>query len=119
MMKHIFFLLFFCPVITHAKVIKWSLQITDPNHEIRYYDLDDKKFRPFLKKTSWRCSTEATQKMDQFAFKILRCNYSIKKTGEFTTTLSCGKGRPYGEALVDVYDEKKGLLFKIKLMCRL
>ncbi len=118
-MKHLFFLLLLTSLITNAETIKWSFQITDPNHEIFHYDLDDKQFRPFLKKTSWRCSIGVTQKKNQFAFKILRCNYSIKKTGKFTTTLSCGRERPFQEALIDLYDEKKDILFKIKLLCRL
>ena len=102
-----------------ANNIKWSLQITDPWHDITHHDLTDKAFKPFLKKTSWRCLTGPTQKRDQFAFKELRCNYSIKKAGAFTTTLSCGINGPYGETLIDLYDEKKDLLFKVKLMCRL
>jgi hypothetical protein len=96
----------------------WSLQVTDPSFELKNYDLDDKAFKPFMKKTSWRCYVSETQKRAQFEVKSLRCNYSVKKLAEFETHVSCGKSKPFGEFVATLNDEKKNLSFKLQLICR-
>ena len=98
---------------------RWALQVTNPSYELFHYDLDDKEFKPFLEKTSWRCFAGAVEQKNDLALRTLRCNYSVDKTGEFTTTASCGDAKPYGEVFVDLHDEKKNLLFKVKLTCRI
>ena len=108
---------FLSALFSHAETPTWSLQVTDPNHELTYYDLDDKEFKPYLPRTSWRCFTGASQRRREIVLKTLRCSYSVEKTGEFTTTISCSKNTPQGEALIDLYDERKNLSFKIKLSC--
>ena len=99
--------------------VEWSLQVTDPEYGLTHYDLKKEAFRPYLKKTSWRCFVGPSEEKNALTLKSLRCNYSIEKTGEFTTAVSCGLKRPYDESLIDLYDERKDLLFSLKFSCRL
>ena len=98
--------------------VRWELQITDPEFELKYYKLDDKAYKAFLPKTSWRCNTTETQKRGQIELKKLFCDYSVEKAGTVRTTVSCSPERPYSEAVLEIYDEKKDLTFHIMLNCR-
>ena len=101
---------------------KWSLQITNPEYELKNISLPDKKFRPFLPKTSWHCifgptlsKGEGKEKREE---KSIYCNYSVKKAGAFTTYLSCSASRPYSESKFDLLDQRKKLLFQMLLICQ-
>lgn len=98
--------------------VNWQLQVTDPDFELKYYKLDEGTYKAFLPKTSWRCSTSATQKHGNILVKKLLCDYSIEKTGTVTTTVSCSPERPYSEAVLEIFDERKNLTFQLMLNCR-
>lgn len=98
--------------------IKWELQITDPEFELKYFKLGPSDYKAFMAKTSWRCSTSATQKRGKIELKKLFCDYSVEKTGTVTTTVSCSPSRPYSEATLEIYDERKDLSFQVMLNCR-
>ena len=108
--------------IGEAMGAQWSLQVTNPEYELKNVTLSSKEFRPFLPKTSWRCRFGATavkgKGKERREEKSVYCNYSIKKNGSFTTYLSCSSSHPNGEIAFDLYDQRKGLLFKILLICR-
>ena len=101
---------------------KWSLQITNPEYELKNISLPAKEFRPFLPKTSWRCrfgpTLEKGEGKDKREEKSVYCNYSIKKAGAFTTYLSCSASHPYSETRFDLKDQRKNLLFQMLLICR-
>ncbi len=105
--------------LVYAGPYQFNLQITEPDFTLKNYPLDDKEFRPFMQKTSWRCFFGETKEKgkDQF-YKNVRCNYSVKKVGEFTTKIVCGKNMPFNELHLDLLDEKKNLTFKIYLFCK-
>lgn len=98
--------------------IRWDLQITDPDFELKNYKLDEKKFKPFLDKTSWRCFTGETETKGNMELKSLSCDYSVEKAGTVATVISCSPERKYSEGFFDLYDERKNLNFKIMLTCR-
>ena len=98
--------------------VRWELQVTDPDFELKYYKLDGEDYKAFLPKTSWRCSTSKTQRRGNIVLKKLFCDYSVEKTGTVTTTVSCSPERPYSEATLDIFDERKNLTFQIMLNCR-
>lgn len=118
-MKNCSFVIFSLALVfpTFAAVT-WSLQVTDPQYELSHYDLGEGEFKPYLERTSWRCFVGAIVPNEGTALRTLRCNYSLEKTGEFTTTLSCRASGPPGETLINLYDERKNLSFKVKLNCR-
>ena len=101
---------------------KWSLQITNPEYELKNISLPDKEHRPFLPKTSWRCRFGPTlvkgKGKERREEKSVHCNYSIKRAGAFTTYLSCSASRPHGEIAFDLKDQRKNLLFQMLLICR-
>ena len=109
-------LLLISPALSGA--VAWSLQVTDPRYELSHYDLGDGEFKPYLERTSWRCFVGSSRLKGNLVVRDLRCNYSLEKTGEFTTTISCRRDGPPGEALIDLYDERKNLSFKVKFRCR-
>ncbi len=96
----------------------WQLQITDPDFELKYFKLDEGPYKAFLPKTSWRCSTSKTEKRGNIVVKKLSCDYSIEKAGTVTTTVSCSPERPYSEAVLEIFDERKKLTFQLMLNCR-
>lgn len=98
--------------------VNWQLQITDPEFELKYYKLDDRAYKAFLPKTSWRCNTGATEKKGNIVMKKLMCDYSVEKAGTVTTTVSCSPDRPYSETVLEIYDERKDLTFQVMLNCR-
>ncbi len=98
--------------------VRWELQITDPEFELKYYKLDEKTYKAFLPKTSWRCSTSPTQTRGNIILKKLYCDYSVEKTGTVTTTVSCSPERPYSETILELFDERKKLTFQVMLNCR-
>lgn len=95
----------------------WSLQITDPSFEVKNINLTDKVTKPYLKKTGWRCDVSETNKNDHSHFRKLNCDFSIYKAGRVSSVLSCSKNRPYGELILDLYDERKDITFKLMLKC--
>ena len=107
------------PAPARAQGTEWALQVTGPDYELRHHDLGDGPFKPFLPTTSWRCFAGAPAARGGLVIRTLRCNYSVEPSGEFVTTISCGRGKPLGEALVDLRDERKNLAFKIRMLCRL
>ena len=101
---------------------KWSVQITNPQYELKNIPLPDKEFRPFLPKTAWRCKFGPTltkgKGKEQREEKSVECDYSIKKAGSFTTYLSCSASHPHGESKFDLYDQRKKLLYQMLLICQ-
>jgi hypothetical protein len=97
---------------------EWSVQITYPDYEVKNFKLDGMEFKTFLPKTSWRCWVGETTFNQKQEIKHLRCNYSVDKTGEFKTMLSCGALKKFSEVVIDLRDEKKSLEFKLHLICR-
>jgi hypothetical protein len=98
--------------------VRWELQITDPEFELKYYKLDEATYKAFLPKTGWRCRTSETQRRGNIQLKKLYCDYSIEKTGTVTTTVSCSPERPYSEVILELFDERKDLNFQVMLNCR-
>lgn len=103
----------------NAMTTKWSVQVTYPDYEMKNFNLDDMEFKTFLPKTSWRCWVGETEFKKQLELKVVRCNYSSHKTGEFSQTISCGDKRKFSEIVLDLVDEKKKLAFKLHVICRL
>lgn len=116
--RKISLILLFFTISAQLFAVKWSLQITDPEHDLNHFPLDEKKFKPYLDRTSWRCWISATEKKGAISLKRIRCNYSIKNSGEFTIVTSCGPSRPYSETFFDLLDEKKDLLYQFMLICK-
>lgn len=102
----------------HALDFTWQLQVTDPSFELSYTRLDEKSFRPFLKKTSWRCQVGPLINKSNLEVRELYCDYSVKKAGTIKTTVSCGPQKHYNEVSLELYDEKKELTFNVMLLCR-
>ncbi|MCP4912075.1 MAG: hypothetical protein GY909_03060 [Oligoflexia bacterium] len=96
---------------------QWNLQVTDPEFELKNYPINNESFKPFLPKTSWRCEVSEIESKNGFEVRHLFCNYSIQKLGTMKTPLSCGPSKKSSEILIDLYDEKKDLLYKIRLSC--
>lgn len=101
-----------------SEEFQWSLQVTDHNFELSHYDLDSKPFKPYLKKTSWRCFVGDITKRAQLKTRELRCDYSIKKAGAISTKLSCSSNMPYNDIVLHLYDQVKDLELKIMLSCK-
>ncbi|MEC7278018.1 MAG: hypothetical protein VXV96_16980 [Bdellovibrionota bacterium] len=116
----LFFALALIPLAqSKAQNFRWDLQVTNPDYELVNYKLDAKEFKPYLKKTSWRCSTGETEQRGNISLKKLTCDYSIEKAGTVTTAVSCSKERPYSENYLELYDERKDLTFQVMLKCQL
>ena len=98
--------------------LRWDLQITDPDYELVNYNLDEKSFKPYLKKTSWRCQTGVTEQKGNLFLKTLMCDYSVEKAGTVKTIVSCSNERKYSEGFLELYDERKDLTFQVMLTCR-
>tara|TARA_B110000908_G_C10007814_1_gene337129 strand:+ start:155 stop:571 length:417 start_codon:yes stop_codon:yes gene_type:complete len=118
MTKLTLFLLAALCCTANASTYKWQLQITDPDFELIYSDLDGNSRKAYLNKTSWRCSTGPTEVTNGIELKSLLCNYSIEKTGTVKTLVSCSKAKPYGETSLKLYDQRKDLTFTVMLLCR-
>lgn len=101
-----------------TQAIRWDLQVTDPDYELVNYNLDAKSFKPYLKKTSWRCQTGVTEQKGALFMKSLTCDYSVEKAGTVKTIVSCSKDRKYSEGFLELYDERKDLTFQVMLTCR-
>ena len=101
---------------------KWSLQITNPEYELKNTPLPAAEYRPFLPKTAWRCRFSSTvvkgEGKERREEKTVYCNYSIKKAGSFTTYLSCSPSHPHAEIKFDLQDQRKNLLFQMLLICQ-
>ena len=104
--------------VSNAYGAKWSVQVTYPDYEVKNFKLDDMEYKAFLPKTSWRCWVKETEFNKEQELKVLTCNYSVEKTGEFSQTVSCGPKNNFSEVIMDLKDEKKKLDFKIHLICR-
>ena len=100
---------------------RWNLQITDPGFEVTNVLLDNKLHRPYLKKTSWRCwvGTTETKELPQAMLKrkSITCSYSIQDTGRVTTFVSCSHQKLYDEGILELYDERKKMKFRLMLTC--
>ena len=123
-MKLTIFLTLILPAYVHAvrpTTFRWNLQITDPNFEVTNVQIDDKLHRPYLKKTSWRCwiGPTETKELPQTILKrkSLTCSYSIQKTGRITTFVSCSHQKLYDEGILELYDERKKMKFRLMLTC--
>lgn len=101
-----------------ASTIRWDLQVTDPDFELTNYKLDEKTFKPYLKKTSWRCDVSETTQKGIISIRSLHCDYSVEKAGTVKTFISCSKERTYSEGVLELYDERKDLTFQVMLTCR-
>lgn len=101
-----------------TQAIRWDLQVTDPDYELVNYNLDAKSFKPYLKKTSWRCQTGVTEQKGALFMKSLTCDYSVEKAGTVKTIVTCSKDRKYSEGFLELYDERKDLTFQVMLTCR-
>ncbi len=115
------FLAFLMATMVHGQTpqqYRWDLQVTDPDFELVNYKLDQKPFKPYLKKTSWRCETSETEENGPRQIKKLICDYSVEKAGTVTTIVSCSHQRPYSEGFLELYDERKKLTFQVMLTCR-
>lgn len=97
--------------------IRWDLQVTDPQFDLINYKLENKVFKPYLKKTSWRCEVSETEMKGKLEIKTLLCDYSVEKTGTVKTAVSCSPQRKYSEAFLELFDERKNLTFKVMLTC--
>ncbi|MBT3584919.1 MAG: hypothetical protein HN509_08430 [Halobacteriovoraceae bacterium] len=117
-MKNILSLAFLMTFSLNTLGATWNLQITDANFDLTQTELPETEFKPFISKTSWRCWFGATESRGEVLRKKIRCNYSIQKTGEFITWVSCSKGRPLGEASFELNDERKNLQLKILATCQ-
>ena len=118
LMKAILFIFLFLSFPLFADEYQWNLQITTPDFDLINTPLTDKEYKPFLKKNGWRCWFGKTQLKNAVSLKEVKCDFSIKKAGQFISVLSCSKERPYGELLFDLYDERKDITHKIMLTCR-
>lgn len=98
--------------------MRWDLQVTDPDFELTNYKLEDKDFKPYLKKTSWRCQVSEITKKGSISVRSLYCDYSVEKAGTVKTFVSCSKDRSYSEGTLELYDERKDLTFQVMLTCR-
>lgn len=96
----------------------WQLQITDPEFELIYTNLDNSSRQAYLAKTSWRCSTGETEIKNDIHLKSLFCDYSITKAGTVKTLVSCSKEKPYGETSLELFDQRKNITFTVMLLCR-
>lgn len=117
-MLKLFVIMFFFSLSGHAARFKWEIQITDPQFELNYKTLGDEKYRPYLKKTSWRCDVTPIEQKHRMEMRKLHCNYSVEKTGTVTTLLSCGDKKDYNEVTFELFDERKNLTFLVMLLCR-
>lgn len=97
---------------------RWDLQVTDPEFELTNYKLEEKEFKPYLKKTSWRCQVSEPTFKGPIAIRSLMCDYSVEKAGTVKTFVSCSSERPYSEGVLELYDERKDLTFQVMLTCR-
>ena len=103
----------------YANTFEWSIQITNPDFELKHIVLPEaKEYKPFMELTSWRCWFSETSQKNEIHVKTVRCNYSSKKTGIFTSYLSCSPSRPRNESKFDLIDEKKDLKFNVLFSCR-
>lgn len=116
-MKQITFLISLLFISNLMAGFQWSLQITDPDFELKNYPIANESFKPFLPKTSWRCEVSEAESKNGFEVRHLFCNYSIQKLGTMKTPLSCGPTKKSSEILLDLYDEKKDLLYKVRFSC--
>lgn len=102
---------------TPKSSIRWDLQVTDPQFDLVNYKLEGVPFKPYLKKTSWRCEVSETEKKGKLEIKNLFCDYSVEKAGTVKTAVSCSPQRKYSEAYLELFDEKKNLTFQVMLTC--
>jgi hypothetical protein len=102
----------------YASSYNWQLQITDPDFELLYTNLDKGSKKAYLNKTSWRCSTGATEVKNGIELKSLFCNYSVNQAGTVKTFVSCSNEKPYGETSLELYDQRKKITFTVMLLCR-
>lgn len=121
--KSLFFLILFLLVqgnILGQKEMKvrWDLQVTDPDFELINHNLQEKSFKPYLKKTGWRCQAGETEIKGNLQLKALTCDYSIEKTGTVKTIVSCSPERTYSEGFLEIYDQRKDITFQVMLTCR-
>lgn len=96
----------------------WEIQTTDPDFDLQHTKISSTNHKIFLPKTGWRCEVKEIEKKDDLESRKIYCNFSILKTGTFTTYLSCSKNRPYGEQLIDLFDQRKDINFKLMISCR-
>jgi hypothetical protein len=101
----------------NAAEYKWSLQITDPTYEVKNIPLSDKFYQAYMKKTGWRCSVSELKKNSHSHFRNINCDFSKYKAGRVSSVLSCSENRAYGELILDLYDERKDITFKLMLLC--
>ena len=99
-------------------LFSWSLQVTDHNFELSHYPLKNAIFKPYLKKTSWRCRVGKEFTRTHLRTRELFCDYSIKKTGAISTKLSCSSNVPYNDITLNLYDQAKRLELTIMLSCK-
>jgi hypothetical protein len=116
--KFIVFTLILFSVTAQASQFDWSLQITDPQFELQNTPLPDSHHKQYLPKTAWRCSVSEIVIKGGIESRELSCDYSIEKTGAFTTYTSCSNERDYSESKVTLSDERKNLTFQLLLLCR-
>lgn len=105
-------------VSVQAIEFTWQLQVTDPSFELSYKTLGNKTYKPFLEKTSWRCTAGELEKKKNLEMRSLFCDYSIEKAGTIKTAISCGTNKDYNEVSLELFDEKKDLTFTVMLLCR-
>ncbi len=99
--------------------IKWQLQITYPNYDVKTISLDNKNYSHYLPKTGWRCDYSKTYKNKISYIKDINCNFSIKKAGAFSTIISCSKNKRYNEVYLNLIDQRKdNLKYNIILSCQ-
>lgn len=97
--------------------MRWDVQVTDPEFELKNYKLEQKSFKPYLKKTSWRCQVGPEESDNGISKRDLFCDYSVEKAGTVKTTVSCSKQKPYSEGSFELFDERKNLTFQVMLKC--
>lgn len=121
MSKKIVFIMFISLLtsIYAEEPIRWDLQVTDPQFDLVNYKLENTVFKPYLKKTSWRCEVSEIEKKGKLEMRYLSCDYSIEKAGTVRTAISCSPERKYGETFLELFDERKNLTFKVMLTCNM
>ena len=100
-----------------AQDVRWDIQVTDPEFELKNEKLSKKAFQLFMKKTSWRCRVGAEEINNGIHMRELFCDYSIEKTGTVKTRVSCSANKKYGEVFLELFDERKNLTFQLMLKC--